>query len=271
MSRGDALVRRRPAGADARAARHGGLDRQQLLAPGAGLLGADLGHLGRGEPHLRAARHPRRRQGAARRVPHRRRRHQPLPRHRGRDRLGPVGHRAAHRAGRAHHRQRLRPQAPGQAPAAAHAERGGRAAGALQGGARTVRRRRSSNTSPPAASGRSASSAAPSPTGNWRATSRSSDAPHPADHQPRSTGACTSSVPLASPADIDAALQRARAAQPAWRAVPLAERAAILERFCQEFERRATRHRRRSSPGRWGARSASPRARCAARSSAPAT
>ncbi|HEY7962503.1 MAG TPA: aldehyde dehydrogenase family protein [Steroidobacteraceae bacterium] len=44
----------------------------------------------------------------------------------------------------------------------------------------------------------------------------------------------------ASPAAIDAALQRARAAQPAWRAAPLAARAAILERFCQEFERRAT-------------------------------
>ena len=44
----------------------------------------------------------------------------------------------------------------------------------------------------------------------------------------------------ATPAAIDAALQRARAAQPAWRAAPLAARAAVLERFCQEFERRAT-------------------------------
>lgn len=44
----------------------------------------------------------------------------------------------------------------------------------------------------------------------------------------------------ATPAAIDAALRQARAAQPAWRAAPLAARAAILERFCQEFERRAT-------------------------------
>ncbi len=44
----------------------------------------------------------------------------------------------------------------------------------------------------------------------------------------------------ATPAAIDAALQRARAAQPGWRAAPLATRAAVLERFCQEFERRAT-------------------------------
>jgi len=44
----------------------------------------------------------------------------------------------------------------------------------------------------------------------------------------------------ATAAAIDAALQQARAAQPAWRAAPLAARAAILERFCQEFERRAT-------------------------------
>ncbi|HYM26998.1 MAG TPA: aldehyde dehydrogenase family protein [Steroidobacteraceae bacterium] len=44
----------------------------------------------------------------------------------------------------------------------------------------------------------------------------------------------------ATPAAIEAALQRARAAQPAWRAAPLAARAAVLERFCQQFERRAT-------------------------------
>ena len=42
----------------------------------------------------------------------------------------------------------------------------------------------------------------------------------------------------ASPAEIDLTLQRARAAQPLWRSVPLRERAAILERFCNEFEAR---------------------------------
>ncbi|HUX74227.1 MAG TPA: aldehyde dehydrogenase family protein [Steroidobacteraceae bacterium] len=42
----------------------------------------------------------------------------------------------------------------------------------------------------------------------------------------------------ATPAEIDLTLQRARAAQPLWRSVPLRERAAILERFCNEFEAR---------------------------------
>jgi acyl-CoA reductase-like NAD-dependent aldehyde dehydrogenase len=42
----------------------------------------------------------------------------------------------------------------------------------------------------------------------------------------------------ASAADIDAALERARKAQRAWRSLPVAERAPIIERFCAEFERR---------------------------------
>jgi acyl-CoA reductase-like NAD-dependent aldehyde dehydrogenase len=41
---------------------------------------------------------------------------------------------------------------------------------------------------------------------------------------------------LAMPAQIDAALESARLAQRAWRAVPLAERAAVLDRFCDAFE-----------------------------------
>ncbi len=43
---------------------------------------------------------------------------------------------------------------------------------------------------------------------------------------------------LATAAEIDAILERARAAQRPWRATPLAERAVLLERFCGEFERR---------------------------------
>jgi acyl-CoA reductase-like NAD-dependent aldehyde dehydrogenase len=45
--------------------------------------------------------------------------------------------------------------------------------------------------------------------------------------------------PLASAAEIDAALARARAAQRSWRSTPLHQRAAILTRFCSEFEARA--------------------------------
>ena len=68
---------------------------------------------------------------------------------------------------------------------------------------------------------------------------------------PRSTGACTPSAPRQPRPPSTPPCSGARAAQPAWRAAPLAARAAILERFCDEFERRASRHRRRSSPGRW--------------------
>ena len=42
--------------------------------------------------------------------------------------------------------------------------------------------------------------------------------------------------PLAKPADIDRALETARTAQRAWRNVTLADRALILNRFCDAFE-----------------------------------
>jgi acyl-CoA reductase-like NAD-dependent aldehyde dehydrogenase len=42
----------------------------------------------------------------------------------------------------------------------------------------------------------------------------------------------------ASAAEIDATLQRARSAQRHWRALPIAERAALMQRFCAEFEAR---------------------------------
>ena len=43
----------------------------------------------------------------------------------------------------------------------------------------------------------------------------------------------------ATAAEVDATLRRSRAALPAWRATPIAQRAAIMERFCGEFEKRA--------------------------------
>jgi acyl-CoA reductase-like NAD-dependent aldehyde dehydrogenase len=42
----------------------------------------------------------------------------------------------------------------------------------------------------------------------------------------------------ATPSHIEYTIERAHAAQPLWRALPLAERAAILERFCVAFEAR---------------------------------
>jgi acyl-CoA reductase-like NAD-dependent aldehyde dehydrogenase len=45
--------------------------------------------------------------------------------------------------------------------------------------------------------------------------------------------------PAATASEIEATLVRAHAAQPAWRAVPVAARTTIIERFCREFERRS--------------------------------
>ena len=42
--------------------------------------------------------------------------------------------------------------------------------------------------------------------------------------------------PLAGPLEVDATLAAAREAQRAWRSVPLAERSALLKRFCERFE-----------------------------------
>jgi acyl-CoA reductase-like NAD-dependent aldehyde dehydrogenase len=44
--------------------------------------------------------------------------------------------------------------------------------------------------------------------------------------------------PLATPSDVERTLAAARAAQRHWREVPIAERAAILSRFCDAFESR---------------------------------
>jgi acyl-CoA reductase-like NAD-dependent aldehyde dehydrogenase len=43
----------------------------------------------------------------------------------------------------------------------------------------------------------------------------------------------------ATAAQVDATLERARAALPGWRAAPVAQRAALMERFCAEFEKRS--------------------------------
>ena len=111
-------------------------------------------------------------------------------------------------------------------------------------GARACSATPSSSTSPRAASGKTASSAARSPTGSWRATSRSSDDHH---HPHASIQKTVSPVDgrvyverlLATPRrDQRDPAHGASRVQLAWRNVPLAERAAILTRFCDEFEKR---------------------------------
>ena len=47
--------------------------------------------------------------------------------------------------------------------------------------------------------------------------------------------------PLATLGEIDAALTTARKAFTGWRATMLAERSAILQRFCDEFEKRGAK------------------------------
>ena len=77
----------------------------------------------------------------ARRVPHRRGRHQSLSRHRGGAGLGPLRHREQDRAGPDGGGQCLRQEIPEEALAAAHAHRSLRVAGEVQGRPRAVRRR----------------------------------------------------------------------------------------------------------------------------------
>ncbi len=111
-------------------------------------------------------------------------------------------------------------------------------AGALEAGPGTVRRARSSNTLPPVVNGKNASSAAPSPIGNWRVTSRSSRAQR-CRPSARSTGACTSSAPRprpprSTPRCSARALRRRRGAACRWRSGR-----GIMERFCAAFEARS--------------------------------
>ncbi len=77
----------------------------------------------------------------ARRVPDRGRRHQSLRRARRRHRLGALRHREQDRAGRARRRQRLCAEISEETRLAAHIDRGGRAAQAIESRARALRRR----------------------------------------------------------------------------------------------------------------------------------
>src|SRR5258708_9102088 len=104
----------------------------------------------------------------------------------------------------------------------------------------------SSTTSRRRANGRSARRASRSPTGSFSATSRSSEqikeeagladtlkTVSPAN------GRVYVERPLAKTSEVAAALAAARRGQAAWRAVPVAERARIVEGFVQAFEREA--------------------------------
>ena len=76
--------------------------------------------------------------------------------------------------------------------------------------------------------------------------------------------------PLASCEEINETLSRARHAFVEWRNTSLAERAAILTRFCEEFEKHGARSPT-SSPGRWAGPRGTRRTKFAARSSVRGT
>ena len=132
---------------------------------------------------------------------------------------------------------------------------------------RSCSARRSWRTTPPAASGRSANSAAPSPTGSWHAISRSYEhAVHLPRRWPRLRRAQRRHARRRSIRRCSAPAPRSRCGSacrsPSARPSSSASAASSSS---------AARRSPPSSPGRWDARSALPRARCAARSSARAT
>ena len=77
--------------------------------------------------------------------------------------------------------------------------------------------------------------------------------------------------PLATSEEVAGALERARKAQAGWRRRAVEERAAAMSAFVDAFVARSATRSRPRSPGRWVARSATRRARCAASRSGRAT
>jgi acyl-CoA reductase-like NAD-dependent aldehyde dehydrogenase len=69
--------------------------------------------------------------------------------------------------------------------------------------------------------------------GRWSATARRSDCVDP------STGMAYTSVPLSERADVDAAVEAARAAQSSWAALSLSDRISALSRLCEALADRS--------------------------------
>ena len=114
--------------------------RQLLQALPARVVGADRGRVGRRQPHAAGSASSATATALPGRVPHPRRRRQPLPRVRGDDRRRPPRHRAPPRAGRPFVGNGY--TAADLPPRAAHSRRRDRAVRGLRAGAKGVRRRR---------------------------------------------------------------------------------------------------------------------------------
>src|SRR6185369_1001012 len=216
--------------ADARIPGDGGADGELLSPSHSGLLGADGRDLGRREPPHGAARHPRLGEIDARRVPRRRRRRQSLPRARRRGGVGPLGYREQAEARRAGEGQRLQEAARRPPAAAAHADGSGRAIEAIEGGQGAVRQAVRRPLRRHARMGRARIQEARQRLGT-RAVLRD----HLMAEELKVISPIDGSVvvrrKLTGAKGIAAALAAARKAQREWRAVPLAGRIAICQRF----------------------------------------
>lgn len=60
-------------------------------------------------------------------------------------------------------------------------------------------------------------------------------------HNPTTSSLISSSIPIATEADVDAAVQAARAALPGWKATSAAKRAECMLRFAEGLEREVGR------------------------------
>lgn len=60
-------------------------------------------------------------------------------------------------------------------------------------------------------------------------------------HNPTTSSLISSSIPIATEADVDAAVQAARAALPGWKATAAAKRAECMVRFAEGLEREVGR------------------------------
>ena len=148
-------------------------DRQLLQALPARVVGADRARVGARQPHVRVPRR-RARAGVPGRVPHPRRRREPLPRVRGDDRGRPARHRARPRPARPVRRATRTRPTTSRACRRRSSTRSPSSSGSEIAPHR-VRRRRARPPREHRPPGVGRASTAPSPTGNAAATSSSSD------------------------------------------------------------------------------------------------
>ena len=266
MSRDDALVHRRPAGADARAARHDRPHRQQLLAP-------RFPATGRRPPLPGASRIAPARCGSSGVAPRRSASSTAIA---AADINPYIALAAAIGSGLwgIEHAHRARPRRSSATLTTASCRRSAscplRSSEAAAAPERIPGRAQALFGAPfvdhYAATPRVGGAGVPqarSRTGSWRATSRSSDEPR-LKTITRSTAASMSSAPLPAEARSTRRSSERTARSSAGATAGRRARPRSCERFVDAFVRQGADDRRARSPGRWAGRSAHRPARCAA-------